>query len=138
VTVRGDRAQEQIVRTFLLLVGMGALAAPTGAQPLEIFGYAGVLGEWELTAKVTEIASPRTREFFGPLTMTHVGLCTQDGPVEKNGEMRVSLSASRSELSATLSMAGVVCSYGGTLSGSYKGMMICPDTGPVPLTLWVK
>ena len=78
------------------------------------------------------------KEFFGPLTMTHVGLCTRDGAVEKNGEMRVSLSATRSELSATLSMAGVVCSYGGTLSGSYKGMMICPDTGPVPLTLWVK
>ena len=117
---------------------LGALAAPARPQPLQIFGYAGVLGEWELTATVTENASPRAKEFSGPLTMKHVGLCTQDGPEEKTGEIRVSLSASRSELSATLSMAGVVCSYGGTLSGSYKGMMICPDTGPVPLTLWVK
>src|SRR2546421_1506858 len=49
---------------------------------------AGVLGEWELTASVSS-ASNRTKEFSGPLTMRHTGICTQDGPEEKTGEIRL-------------------------------------------------
>jgi hypothetical protein len=126
------------VRAPILLIVLGALATPAGAQSLEVLGYAGHLGEWELTATVTEKGSPRTKEFSGPLTMTHVGLCTQDGPEEKNGELRFQLVASSSRLNATLSVAGVECSYSGKLSDFYIGMMICPDREAVPLKLWVK
>jgi hypothetical protein len=41
---------------LLLSIGTGALFAPAYAQPLEIIGYSGYLGEWELTATVTETA----------------------------------------------------------------------------------
>ena len=126
------------MRAFCLAVMLGAVAAPTSAQSLEVFGYAGVLGEWELTATVTEIASRRTKDFSGPLTMTHVGLCTQDGPERKTGEIRLQLSSSPSRLSATILVAGVVCSFSGRLSGFYTGMMTCPDREAVPLKLWVK
>ena len=61
---------------------LGALATPAGAQSLQVLGYAGVLGEWELTATVTENAS-QPKEFSGPLTMTHVGLCTVDDPEKR-------------------------------------------------------
>jgi hypothetical protein len=76
-----------------LLIVLAALATPAGAQSLQVFGYTGVLGEWELTASVTEKASWRTKEFSGPLTMKHVGVCTQDGPEQKTGEIRFKLAA---------------------------------------------
>jgi len=126
------------VRALLLLIGLGALATPAGAQSLEVLGYAGVLGEWELTATVRETAPARSKEFSGPSTMRHVGLCTQDGPEEKAGELRLHLSATPSRLHATLSVAGEDCTYSASLSDAYTGMLACPGKGPVPLTLWVK
>jgi hypothetical protein len=124
------------VRALLLLIMLGALATPAQAQSRQVIGYAGVLGEWELTATVTENSSRRSKEFSGPLTMKHTGVCTQDGPEEKTGELHFQLSSSR--LTATLLVAGVACTYSGKLSDSYSGMMNCPDRSAVPLRLWVK
>jgi len=45
--------------------------------------------------------------------MKHVGICTQDGPEEKTGEIRLQISASLSELNATSRVAGVECTYSG-------------------------
>lgn len=129
--------RELSVRALLLSIGMGVLFAPAYAQPLEIIGYSGFLGEWELTATVTETA-PGQKGYSGPLTMKHVGLCTQDGPEERTGEMYLELSASSSRLDATLSVAGVECSYSGRLSDSYTGTLACRDREAVPLKLWVK
>jgi hypothetical protein len=126
------------VRALLLLIALGALAAPARSQSREVIGYAGVLGEWELAATVMEKTAGRTGEYAGPLTMTHVGICTQDGPEEKTGEIRFQISRSSSRLEATLSVAGVQCTYLGKLSDSYTGMMRCPDREAVPLELWVK
>ena len=39
---------------------------------------------------------------------------------------------------ATLSIAGVECTYRGRLSDSYTGKLYCPDRPAVPLELWVK
>jgi len=71
---------------------LGILPTLAGAQPLQVTGYSGYLGEWELTATVTETGSGPKKE-TPALTMRHVGLCTQDGPEEKTGEMRLQLSA---------------------------------------------
>ncbi len=120
---------------LLLSTGLVVLFAPAHARPLEIIGYSGYLGEWELTATVTENAP---KGYSGPLTMKHVGLCTQDGPEEKTGEMQLEISASSSRLDATLSVAGITCSYIGQLSDSYTGTLACPDREAVPLKLWVK
>ena len=82
------------MRALLAADRAGALAAPAQAQSLQVVGYAGVLGEWELTATVTETRPVATAsEFSGPLTMKHVGICTQDGPEEKTGEIRFQISA---------------------------------------------
>jgi hypothetical protein len=126
------------VRALLLLIGLGALATPAGAQSHEVLGYAGVLGEWEVTATVRETAPARSKKFSGPLTMKHVGLCTQDGPEEKTGELRLWMSAAPYRLHATLSVAGEDCTYSASLSDAYTGMLLCPGKGPVPLILWVK
>jgi len=119
---------------------LGALAASgTAAQPMEILGYAGMLGEWEFAGTMAPSGS-RGREFTGPLKITHVGVCTQDGPEVKNGEMRLQLTgaAPATRMQATLVIDGVKCLYSGRLSDSYSGMMICPDKRPTPLKIWIK
>jgi hypothetical protein len=132
------RAREQVVKIFFLPIVLGLLPTPAGAQSFQVIGYSGYLGEWELTATVTERISSRTKEYSGPLTMRHIGLCTQDGPEEKTGEMRFQISASSSQLNATFSIAGVECTYSGRLSDSYTGTMDCPDRQALPLKLWLK
>jgi len=126
------------VRAFFLPIVLCALTTPAGAQSLQVIGYSGYLGEWELTATVTENVSGQTKEYSGPLTMKHVGVCTQDGPEEKTGEIRFQISASSSQLNGTFSVAGVECTYSGRLSDSYTGTMDCPDRQAVPLKLWLK
>jgi len=124
------------VRTIFQLAVLGALATPAGAESLEVLGYAGVLGEWELTASVT--GNDNTRTYSGPLTMTHVGICTVDGPEEKKGEIRFRLSESSSRIQATLLVDGTECSYSARLSDFFTGTMNCPNRPAVPLKLWVK
>jgi hypothetical protein len=122
----------------LPLVLLATLASPARAESLDVLGYAGVLGEWELSATVAEDVSQPTKEFSGPLTMRHVGICSQDGPEEKTGEIRFQLSSASSASNATIVIAGETCTYHGSFSESRAGTMACPDRGPVPLTLWLK
>ncbi|MFO1162287.1 MAG: hypothetical protein U1E60_25840 [Reyranellaceae bacterium] len=132
-------ARRRSVRALLLPVILGGLATAAKAESLELTGYAGVLGEWELTAELTAKGSDAAKEFVGPLKMRHVGYCTQDGPEEKSGEIRVRLSgASASRLTATLVVDGVECSYSGRQSDAYNGSLKCPDRRAVPLTVWLK
>ena len=127
-----------MVRALSLLILAGLAAAPARAERLELSGQAGVLGEWELTATVAEAAPGGAKEFAGPLTMTHVGMCSQDGPEQKSGEIRLQLFASAARMTATLRIDGVECAYSARLTDAYTGTMTCPDRRPQPLTLWVK
>ena len=130
-------AREQVVKAFGLAVMLGVMATLSPARALEVSGTSGFLGDWEVTATVTETASGRTRDYRGPLVLKHIGLCTQDGPLEKKGEMRLQISAS-SQLNATLSMPGTECTASGPLSDGYTGTMTCSDKQVIPLRLRVK
>jgi hypothetical protein len=48
------------------------------------------------------------------------------------------ISTLSSRLKATVSVAGVECTYRASLSDSHSGMMECPGRAAVPLELWVK
>ena len=122
---------------IVLVIVLGALATSRAPQSLQINGYAGHLGEWELTATLSKDVPARMREHSGPLTMKHIGLCSQDGPEEKTGEMRLRLSLVSSSVEARLSVEGVECTYSGAMSVSHIGVMVCPDRRAVPLTLWM-
>lgn len=124
-------------RATLSLV-LGLMAAPAGAASLEIVGYSGYLGEWELTATVTEDASSTPGKYSGPLSMKHVGLCVQDGPEERSGRIRVQTFPSSPRMEATLWVDGVECGYRGVLSDFYSGTMSCPGREAVPLKIWIK
>ena len=80
-------ARRKVVRAIFQIIVLVALASPAVAQSRQVFGYAGILGEWELNADVTEKDSSGTKEYSGPLTMSHVGICTVDGPEERKGEI---------------------------------------------------
>ena len=113
-------------------------AASAGANSLEVVGYSGYLGEWELTATVSEDGATTPKGYAGPLSMKHVGLCTQDGPEEKSGKIRVQMVPSEARIRATLWVDGVECGYQGVLSDFYTGTMDCSGRERVPLKLWIK
>src|SRR5690242_4714253 len=122
--------RSQLAWMAMLLVALTGLKSMANAETLEVTGYAGVLGEWELTARVTT-SSSGTKEYAGPVKMRHVGYCTQDGPEERAGQIRVSMSGS-SRLSGTLLVDGIECSYSGRQSDNYVGTLKCPDQRAVP------
>jgi hypothetical protein len=135
---RTRRMPASLARRSALLLLAVALAPPAHAQSLQVTGQAGVLGEWELSAKVTETTASGKSEFVGPLVLKHTGLCTQDGPEEKAGELRFQLSRASSRIQATLLIDGVACSYSARKSDAFKGVMSCPDRRDVPLLIWLK
>jgi hypothetical protein len=126
------------VRAVLLAIALPAFVTPADAEVREVVGQAGVLGEWELTATVTDRSGDNIQEFVGPLKLKHVGVCTQDGPEEKTGELRLRVSELPARVSATLLIEDAECSYTGDLSTSYDGIMNCPNRRGVPLSLWIK
>ena len=118
-------------------VGLGiAWPGVTIPQSADVSGFTGNAGEWELTATLTRDGD--TRELAGPMKMTHVGWCSQDGPQEKAGELRVRMHRLFSSIDATVSFDGVACDYQGTLSDAYEGKMTCPDRRPMPLLMWIR
>ena len=126
---------QRFVAVVLLLTASNPAAWTAETETLEILGQAGVLGEWELTAKLT--ATGAQKEFSGPMEMKHVGLCTVDGQERQTGEIKLQLSGA-SRVKATLVVDGVACTYAGRKSDSYSGPMRCPDRRDVPLLIWLK
>jgi hypothetical protein len=111
------------------------------AQSLRVAGTAGYVSEWELSGETTQTVSGAAREYFGLLTIKHVGLCSHDGPQEELGEIRfrISGSGSLSKIQATLLYLGTRCTYTAKLSNSSShGFMQCSDVSGIPLTLTVK
>lgn len=126
---------QRLVAAALLLMASNAAAWAAEAETLEVLGQAGVLGEWELTAKLT--ATGTQKEFSGPLVMKHVGVCTVDGPEQKTGEIKLQLSGA-SRVKATLLVDGIACAYAGRKSDSYSGVLRCRAQRDVPLLMWLK
>ena len=74
----GRRAAGMVLMALVLDLA----ATSADSQSVEIVGYLGELGEWELAASIGGDAT-RSNELSGPLTMRHVGMCAQDGPEER-------------------------------------------------------
>ena len=109
---------------------------PLGA--MEILGQAGVLGEWELTGHLTESGPDARRQFSGPLKMKHVGICMQDGPEERAGEIKLQISGTDAQVTAELVLDGAPCTYSARKTHNYEGTLSCEGRAPVPLLVWLK
>ncbi len=113
--------------TIALMLAAGNMSVH--AKTLEFKGKMGVLGEWEFSGHAMQDAQG---EFFGPINMNHVGLCTHDGPVQKQAQIRFT-AVSRNV--ATIFMDGAECAFSATKSSSPDGVLACPNSTPIPLTL---
>ncbi len=120
------------------VIAIGAFATSIPPQSVQINGYAGYLGEWELTATLSRNAPGTVHDLSGPMRMKHVGMCSKDGPEEKTGEMQLRLSRLSSNVDVRLMFDGIECTHRGNMSDAYIGTMVCPDRRAVPLTLWIK
>jgi hypothetical protein len=126
------------MRYVFVLVLIERLAGPPPAQAAELTGKLGYLSEWEVTAKVTERVSAGKREFLGPLAVRHIGVCAPGRPVEMSGEIRYRIAGwATRRMEAILVLDGIECRFEGKFSGSYDGVLTCPQWRGVPLSLSV-
>ena len=94
------------------------------------------MSEWEITARAHATATRRRTEFTGPLVMKHVGLCTINGPVEKSGTITFWRTGFISSgIKATLTFGDEQCTFAATGGDTLDGVMQCPRTEGVPLSL---
>jgi hypothetical protein len=109
------------------------------AQAAEVSGKLGYLSEWEVSAKVGDRVAQGRREFSGPLTVRHVGVCAPGRPVEMTGEIRYRIAGwATRRMEATLVIDGTECGFEGKFSGTYDGVLTCPQWRGVPVSLSVK
>jgi hypothetical protein len=125
----GARKLEKLeirLKTLLLVVVLSAVESPVHAQSLRVTGETGYLSEWAVSGNITESVSGRIREFSGPLTMKHVGLCSQAGPEEKVAEIRLQIAKSSlwPQFRATMTMDGSKCTFGGKFTDTYNGLKL--------------
>jgi hypothetical protein len=114
------------------------LTTSSGAQTRAVSGQSGILGEWELTATVTKETDGGGRRWSGPLSLKHIGFCSVDGPEEKTGELRLDISVPPTNVTATLLIDGIACTFTGRLKEEYNGAMMCPDRPSVPMILSIE
>jgi hypothetical protein len=116
------------------------LATPAAARTAEVAGTIGYLSEWEVSATVSERVVAGQREFAGPLTLLHVGLCTTGGrPVEMAGEIRFrSTGWVNRRMEATLVLDGKECGFTGSVGDTVNGVLACEQWKGVPVNLSIK
>jgi hypothetical protein len=119
----------------VIAVGLSGMRSPV-PRSFDVTGVMGNIGEWEVTAALARNGD--TREFSGPMKVTHIGLCSQDGPLEKTGELEIKLARLSSSISAKVRLDGVECDYAGSLSDAYIGTVACPGRRAVQLLLWMR
>lgn len=123
------------MRAMLASLALASVPVAAQADDLAVSGKLGFMGEWQVAATAREIAAGRRAEFSGPLTLTHVGLCTVSGPVEKSGTIRFHRAGLfRSRIDATLNFDGKQCTFAARGTKTYEGTLVCPGGG-IPLRL---
>jgi hypothetical protein len=126
------------MKAWRLVVALAVLPAPAEAADVIITGRAGYMSEWEISGRVSATTPRRPAEFAGVLVMKHVGLCTTSGPVEKSGEIRFRrVGFISTGIEATLTFSGEQCTFTANGGDTLDGIMQCPGTRGVPLSLKV-
>lgn len=122
--------------TVLLFAALILTPAAARAAEVAVTGNLGFMGEWQVVGKTRGTAAGRPKEFTGTLTLTHIGLCTVNGPVEKSGEIRFRRTGLVwSGIEATLVFDGKQCAFAARGTKTYEGTLQCPGGGGIPLRL---
>jgi hypothetical protein len=127
------------MRILTLVFALLTFAGAALAQTAQVTGTLGYLSEWKVSADVAQTVVAGRKEFAGPLTVTHVGVCTPGRPVEMSGEIHYQITGwTRRRMKGTLVLDGVECGFDATLSDRYEGALSCPQWHGVPFGLSVK
>jgi hypothetical protein len=129
---------QRLSTACVLMAAVGLAGVPAHARALRVEGTAGYLSEWEFRGEVSPGGSPDSNEYSGPMIWKHVGLCSVNGPQEKQGEIRIRLSKAPSEITAIVSFEGAQCVYRGKFSGNSAGYMDCPDSKGIAFSISIK
>lgn len=125
------------MKAAVLALLLAMLSVSARAESLQLAGKFGYLSEFELSAQLAAPA-PNAKEFSGAMTIRHVGLCTHDGPEQKQGHIKLQFAGPSAPVKATLVFDGHECSYRGRLSKTAVGQMDCPGISALPFSLWAQ
>ena len=123
-----------VVRALASAIWIGAGAGSAMAQSYSFSGQAGYLGEWEMKANLARTITSSGVSYDGPVTLRHVGLCSVNGPVEKSGVVRLTVSRRASSVEGTLSLKDDTCRIVASASKSHSGLLNCRDGQGVPVS----
>jgi hypothetical protein len=126
------------MRALLPAILMMCGTAPAAlAQSYSASGQVGYLQEWELKASLAKTVTGGKVEYSGPLTLTHVGLCSANGAEEKSGALRLTVSRANAGVEGTLALDGDSCRIVASASRAYSGLLSCRNGQGVPISFTI-
>ena len=130
-----DGGVNKLLTICLLGITLGMPAETARAQTW-ITGTTGYLSEWQFKVALSKASSPGD-QFSAPVTWKHIGICSVNGTVEKQGDIDIQIRhmGPWSRLKASVSFEQLRCTYSGPYSGTVTGFMECSDKTSLPLTL---
>ena len=123
-----------MMRALLSAICICGTASAALAQSYSASGQVGYLQEWELKASLAKTVTGGKVEYSGPLTLTHVGLCSVNGVEEKSGALRLTVSRWTSSIEGTLALDGDSCRIVASQSHTYSGLLNCRNAQGVPIS----
>ena len=104
------------------------------AQSYSVNGRVGYLQEWEMKANLAKTITSSGVSYDGPVTLRHVGLCSVNGPEEKSGVVRLTVSRRTSAVEGTLALKDDTCRIVVSASKPYSGLLNCRAGQGVPVS----
>jgi hypothetical protein len=128
-----QRSTKPVTRALASVIWIGAGAGSVLAQSYSINGQIGYLQEWEMKADLARTTTASGVSYDGPVTLRHIGLCSVNGPEEKSGVVRLTVSRKTSAVEGTLTMADDTCRIAASASKPHSGLLNCRDGQGVPI-----
>ena len=129
-----------LVMSATVCLSLLSPSGPANAQSANIKGTSGYLSEWELSGRADTVSSRQGRSLSGVITMTHTGICSQEGPLKRDAEFRAKIVDARSSahIDGSLVLDGAVCRFSGQLLGRFIGAMDCSNAKGVPIAFTIE
>jgi hypothetical protein len=131
--VIAQRSTKLVMRALASAIWISAGAGSVMAQSYSINGQIGYLQEWEMKADLARTITGSGVSYDGPVTLRHIGLCSVNGPEEKSGVVRLTVSRKTSAIEGTLTMTEDTCRIAASASKSHSGLLNCRDGQGVPI-----
>ena len=128
-----QRLTKLVTRALASAIWISAGAGSVMAQSYSINGQIGYLQEWEMKADLARTVTGSGVSYDGPVTLRHVGLCSVNGPEEKSGVVRLTVSRKTLAVEGTLTMKDDTCRIAASASKSHSGLLNCRDGQGVPI-----